>query len=1379
MPVEIDELIIRARLDGVEAAQRRMEDLGTAVTTTDTAIQKTGKSFEATAAKLDEAANLAQKATRINRDYEASVTAINRAVQVGATTQAEADELTRRAGVKRDQDLQRARDQAAALAAQYDGTALASDRVSKSADKQAYVLRQLGIQGIQTASSLASGMPIMTTLVQQGHQVADIAMAQGQGFGILGAAARAVGSALLSPIGAAVALGGALALTFSHASALEAQTRALSIGLRAVGRDGEIAAGGLQSYVRLLQNGGVSAADATSIIGGLSRNSQLSGAQIGQVAGLTADTATARGADAASTAKLLGEAFGGSYSAIKTLDDELNVLTADQRLAVRVMLEHGERTEAVNKVMEALSNRVKGLNDESLTPAARAFRDMANGWGEFMDRVANSGPVIAAMQALSASARGLNAIISGDATSPATKLAGFDKMIADTRASMVGEDDPALQQLIRQRDAIAAQIAAATHTATPGASAGLGDHATGAGGLPGQSNGVQLKALEDINKALTDQQRIIAAGLPGQARVRAEIEAENFIRDHALSGLAAEEYRRKAVALAVNEEGAARGRELEAILQQSSAEMQLVRAADEGRAAMLRAQAAAEAHAKAITEGGVDEKAFAEAILNRAAAQEAAKGARTLVELNEQLAATRALIDAEKSGDRAAYYAALSEKVRVATVDLRAARDAATDPAIKAADTAAVALISQKIEAQEKLNADLQAEKSLRAGQGVLDDLRAEAGMIGLAAEQRERELAALRATRALVSSGQAPDASSLTDTQRALVEQSRTIASANFALKQQQTLYDGIAQSATQAFDQVGQAISNAFLGGSRAAVNWGNIARSAAASVMQQVIKLGVINPVLNSALGTSLPSASIFSSLGGLGGLFGGGSSSGSGSGVNMNGGGIMPSGNGLTDMLGISNLFGNGPGFLGSSMSLGQIGASFGMGMGLGTLANTLARGNATNGMIGSALGSLLLGPLGGLAGGLIGGIIGPGKAHHGYSWTVGADTSGQLGLLTQNVDSVAQQQFAQEQQQIAAFNAWMKAQGIKASGAFIVGGNNDPTKEHDYANFNTGVSALSFTASNNSALNTVLQGRAFTDATQVQDFATFFTTTMPALIGGQGSVKSAIDGLNKSFTDAIAKATEFGLATDDLAAAQAKQVQAVNDAALLATQQSEAGLQARIMAASGDTAGAGLLNFDTQATAQRASLAKQLTDAFGDAYASTSDYNRIMGELNTALDLERKNLVNAPSLQAAGNVAGVITNLASYTAGLSTSAASPLAPLAQLTSARRGFDAVAGAAIAGDYGSLQQVQAYAQNLLTVSRNVNGSGAAYAADFSHVVDILTRASAVNPDTLTTSAMAALQQNQTDQLKAAIADLQGEVAGLRLDMAQAAATPGRIAA
>ena len=111
------------------------------------------------------------------------------------------------------------------------------ENLTISAGASAFALRQLGVQTMQAVSSIAAGQPVMMTMIQQGHQVADVAISTGTGFGILGTAARMVAGALLSPIGAAVAVGGALALAMAHASALETEARQLSVALRAVVRN--------------------------------------------------------------------------------------------------------------------------------------------------------------------------------------------------------------------------------------------------------------------------------------------------------------------------------------------------------------------------------------------------------------------------------------------------------------------------------------------------------------------------------------------------------------------------------------------------------------------------------------------------------------------------------------------------------------------------------------------------------------------------------------------------------------------------------------------------------------------------------------------------------------------------------------------------------------------------------------------------------------------------------------------------------------------------------------------------------------------------------------------------------------------------------------
>lgn len=1361
MPVEISDLIVRMKIEGAEAAKARLNEVTTAVEAFDAPVKRSGKSLEALTVSLDAVAKAAALTARANKELAAAQETFNRGVATGAITQARADELTAAATRKRDEAVQRAQASLTAHAA-------ATDKIAASSAGASAAMRQLAIQGVQTASSLASGMPVTTTLVQQGHQVVDIMLAQGQGMAMLGQAARAVGSALLSPITAAVAVGAAFAAVTVHAAALEAETRALSIGLRAVGRDGEIAASGLQAYVRTLQQGGIARADAASIVGGLSRNPGLSGAAIGQVAGLTADTATALGSDHATAAKLLGGVASGSYAALKQLDDQLNIFTADERLSIRALIEHGDRLDATGKSFEAITQRVKGLHKDALSPMAAAFRDMANGWDEFVERVTRSGPVKAYLEHI------------GKVVSAAAKLVGgsgegggstYDAEIAQLQATLgaVQRNPAAANAPITQvtRDRLAALLALRNLDGV-----GQGPNDVGGGTLPGTAEASrQAKELEQSRIDLANARRLAGAGPAGQGAMAARIAAENEVREKSLTGLAREELIRNRVAEVTTKEGAARAADLQALLAQTSGEMALVRASEEGRAAMLRAQAAAEAHAKALTEADVDEKALTEAILNRNAAQEAAKGAQTILDLNEQAAAAQKLAAAYKAGDGPAYYAALDEKVRVATVSLAAARDATTDPAVKATLTAEVILIGQKVAALDRVNADLEAAKRLREGQATLDDLRVETSLIGQNAEFRERELAALRTTRSLIGTGpgQAPDAGSFTDTQKALVEQSRTIASANYNLRQQQGLYDGIAQSATQAFDQVGQAITNAFIGGQKEAVNWGNVARGVVSSVLQQVIKLGVVNPMINAVLSpsTPLPSVNLLGGFG-LGGGSGGGGASGSSGGF----------GSILSNIPGVSSL----GQFLGGSGGWSSFFTSTAMGFGLGSFANSLVRGNSTNGMIGAGLGSVLLGPLGGLAGGLLGGALGPGKAHHGWNVDVGVNGSGLLGISSSASDKYdIAGELQSIQAEIDAVNQVLSGNGIKASiygGAvpnLILGGNNAVSQP---GSLSAAFSALSFSANDN-ALNGALAGRSFSSAQGLADFTTFFAQTMPGLIGGKGSLQNALDSLTKSFTEAIAKATEYGLATDDLTTAQAKQLADTRAAANLARDQSEAGLDARILSGRGMSAAAQLLGFDTSATAQRAQLGKQLTDAFGDAFAATDDYARIMGKLNTALDLERAAVLNGPRLNAQGQIAGVLGNLATFAGGLNTSAASPLSPMAQLGAARRGFDAVAGAAAAGDYNSLLKVQDYATTLLNLSRNVNGSGMGYVGDYNHVLSMLQGVGAVNTDSLTTSAMLAVAQNQTDQMVDAIGRLQAEVTALRLDMRQAAATPSRLVA
>ena len=121
----------------------------------------------------------------------------------------------------------------------------------------------------------------------------------------------------------------------------------------------------------------------------------------------------------------------------------------------------------------------------------------------------------------------------------------------------------------------------------------------------------------------------------------------------------------------------------------------------------------------------------------------------------------------------------------------------------------------------------------------------------------------------------------------------------------------------------------------------------------------------------------------------------------------------------------------------------------------------------------------------------------------------------------------------------------------------------------------------------------------------------------------------------------------------------------------------------------------------------------------------------------------------------------------------------LSPLDQYAAAQRQFQAVAGAASAGDYNSQTKLTGYADQLLGSSRAVYGSGAAYAADYSRVRDALEQITNMSPETLTASAQAAITQTQTAVLADSLEKVRAEIAALRAETQHAASAPARAAA
>jgi hypothetical protein len=247
------------------------------------------------------------------------------------------------------------------------------------------------------------------------------------------------------------------------------------------------------------------------------------------------------------------------------------------------------------------------------------------------------------------------------------------------------------------------------------------------------------------------------------------------------------------------------------------------------------------------------------------------------------------------------------------------------------------------------------------------------------------------------------------------------------------------------------------------------------------------------------------------------------------------------------------------------------------------------------------------------------------------------------------------------------------------------------------------------------------------------------------------------------------------------------VKAYNDQIIANTQSVARGQQgfatrqfnAEVTLGTRDPMSAALYAFDTQAEAQREDYAKGLTDMWGPAYAASAAYAQQVAQLETTLGKERLVVIQQITAGATTAATAAISALKDYAVSLSTSQASPLSPQARLDAAQRQFNAVSGAAGAGNASSIQQLQGYANTLLAQASQFYGSGGGYVAVFNQVVNALNKVATQTPDTLTASFLALETRTQTATLVEQLQALRDEVVKLRQQVATGNVAPGRIAA
>jgi hypothetical protein len=597
-----------------------------------------------------------------------------------------------------------------------------------------------------------------------------------------------------------------------------------------------------------------------------------------------------------------------------------------------------------------------------------------------------------------------------------------------------------------------------------------------------------------------------------------------------------------------------------------------------------------------------------------------------------------------------------------------------------------------------------------------LDDLREEVQLAGMAADDRERESAVLRAMHASHGTLKADQADDIRGLITARQETERWRGVVDDISSGFQSFFEDVLNNGKLSFSSLWDSIKQSFV--------------KMLAYMATQALVAPIIVPIVGGIAG----------SLGSLGSLFGG---SGGGGGISslalgasgMGGGGLFGQFNGLAGTLsgpmvingiggpigtiggGIgssisslgSSLFGGGAGealgggdFIGSALDTGGIFGTAGLGavlggFGVGSLASSLIFGNKNDaglgGMGGAAAGALIGSIIPGV-GTIIGGLLG-GLAGGGLGSLTGSSNQGAISNFTNN----------------GLGNTLFKSGG----------GNNGQLATTASGNINTALKALQ-DAGVNVSLGNISGLSIGSDKSYVYDFAGGKQKLAGGEAGVQATVNAILDRILPSASsgdDAVNALLQKygGLNSGNLGAfsteLQAQQAQKAQDEAIKAQQDQQAAAQA-----TADAAKALADQFNTLGDDLKG-FASGLQDSAKAAHDAVTNWEKARDNLTKA---NQALLVSAPGLS----------------------------PVDQYRGAQAQFEQLLNSARGGNSQSANDLGSFAGQFLQTSYQYNGSSGAYNSDLSVVKGILGDLAGFS------DAQRSYAQRQADALDASVAQL-----------------------
>ncbi|MCX7368383.1 MAG: tape measure protein [Alphaproteobacteria bacterium] len=467
----------------------------------------------------------------------------------------------------------------------------------------------------------------------------------------------------------------------------------------------------------------------------------------------------------------------------------------------------------------------------------------------------------------------------------------------------------------------------------------------------------------------------------------------------------------------------------------------------------------------------------------------------------------------------------------------------------------------------------------------------------------------------------------------------------------------NALASIGENALDRIGNGLVNAFAMGGKAAIDFGSIARQVVASVVTDMAKLAIVNPLVNEVFGASRPSlmgafggaapatpaASAPSGAGGSAGMFSFsplpflnmgapnlfGGTGGLGEALGLTGAGgflstpiYTPTSFGATQsnffagtaLPGEAGFFAGGGGAaapvtLGNLLGAGAMG--FGLGMAGGTISGSL-RGTADpmpGTLIGTGLGMgigfLVGGPLGMMVGGAIGGaaggLFGPTKkgmaARSGGDVFLDVDDAGLLtisGARGKRWDQAGA--VAEVQQQLDAINRQIAARNLSfaAPGQAAVGFGQASGSPRELSMTALVGQLRSDNANQMTAFGTLAgRGGNLEEALSAADFVTQVFEPLGRAVEKTSAFKSAMEALTKTYDDAITRARDLGLSEADLNSQRAERIAKLEADRARDLDIIDRSLGIRRMALNDDGRGVALGQFDLRAETEIRAFREQL------------------------------------------------------------------------------------------------------------------------------------------------------------------------------------------